>query len=519
MDATGRPVSVTNAAGATNTTGWSVADLPLWTRDPAGRVSVTDYDTAGRPTDTWGPWSSECFADAARPDGTHKVSVDTPACQPAMPHTHTGYDEGMAGLAATWWPNLTLTGSPAAHSTATPTTWGTGSPHPALSSAQGYAARFTGALTVPAGSYTFAADVGANGDDGVRVYVDEQVALQRWDSMAQAVTADQPSGYWRLGEGSGSVAVDSSPGAHAGTYDGVQLGQAGGLGADPDTSAAFPNAASVTVPQTVGTDTFTVEAWVKPTAPIAIQDPDDDGAAGTAGQRWLFYPSQSGGNAGAGVSVGTNGIGVYEHGDGYLPPRASYQADLSSGWHHVAVVYSARSATVYLDGQPVASSATSPRPTVIAPTQIGYGNYGDYEGGVDEVAVYGRALDAGRVNAHYRAGRPSFTSAAQATGPASNGVFDLSNGQPHRLRVDYKNPTGPGNLTLTATNAATGAVISLAGDRLTPQYGLATTTVTDDSGDPTPSMTTSTSYADAATGIDPALGLATPRRRIRAGSG
>ena len=92
--------------------------------------------------------------------------------------------QGMAGLAATWWPNVTLTGPPAVHSTAIPTTWGTSSPHPALSSAQGYAARFTGALTVPAGPYTFAADVGANGDDGVRVYVDDQVALQRWDSMS-----------------------------------------------------------------------------------------------------------------------------------------------------------------------------------------------------------------------------------------------------------------------------------------------------------------------------------------------
>ena len=55
---------------------------------------------------------------------------------------------------------------------------------------------------------------------------------------------------------------------------------------------------------------------------------------------------------------------------------------------------------MFLDGQPVISAATSPRPSVIAPTQIGFGNYGDYGGGVDEVAVYGRALDAGRVNAH-----------------------------------------------------------------------------------------------------------------------
>lgn len=54
-----------------------------------------------------------------------------------------------------------------------------------------------------------------------------------------------------------------------------------------------------------------------------------------------------------------------------------------------------------------------------------------------------------------------------------------------------------------------GAPISLGAGNLTPRYGLATTRTVDDSGGATPSITSITSYADAATGIDPALGLAT----------
>ncbi len=58
-----------------------------------------------------------------------------------------------------------------------------------------------------------------------------------------AVLTDLPSGYWRLGEGSGVVAVDSSGNGRNGTYSatGVTLGQTGLLTGDTDTAAALSN--------------------------------------------------------------------------------------------------------------------------------------------------------------------------------------------------------------------------------------------------------------------------------------
>ena len=49
-----------------------------------------------------------------------------------------------------------------------------------------------------------------------------------------------------------------------------------------------------------------------------------------------------GSNAGAGISVGTNGISVFEHGDNYLPSLLVYDVPLT-GWDHVVVVYENKS--------------------------------------------------------------------------------------------------------------------------------------------------------------------------------
>ena len=146
-----------------------------------------------------------------------------------------------------------------------------------------------------------------------------------------------------------------------------------------------------------------------------------------------------------------------------------------------------RAATVYPDGQPVAFAGVSPRRVVFAPTLVGYGGYEDCEGGVDEVAVYGWALDAGRIAAHYQAGRPSFTSTKRKPpGLPDNGVFDLTDGAAAPATGGLQEPHRCVTCPLTATDAATDSVIALDGSRLSPQYGLATGTRTDDSGGPTP---------------------------------
>lgn len=47
-------------------------------------------------------------------------------------------------------------------------------------------------------------------------------------------------------------------------------------------------------------------------------------------------------DAGAGISMGTNGVAVFEHGSGYIPALASYPSRLGSEFHIITVQYANR---------------------------------------------------------------------------------------------------------------------------------------------------------------------------------
>jgi hypothetical protein len=83
---------------------------------------------------------------------------------------------------------------------------------------------------------------------------------------AEAVLADSPVSYWRLGESSGTVAVDEM-GTNVGTYVGsITLGQTGALVGDADTSVLFnPADSEITVADHASLDVgdvFSLECWV-----------------------------------------------------------------------------------------------------------------------------------------------------------------------------------------------------------------------------------------------------------------
>ena len=148
-------------------------------------------------------------------------------------------------------------------------------------------------------------------------------------------------------------------------------------------------------------DNFTIEAWVKPTATHQIDAEATSGTSGTSGQGYLFWPDQMGANGGAGISVGTNGISVYEHGDGYMPALAVYSGTISSTqWTHIAVVYENKRPSIYVNGALVRTGLQSTRPHVYAPHVIGGGSYGYYAGLADEIAVYDTAFSGPDILAH-----------------------------------------------------------------------------------------------------------------------
>ena len=149
-----------------------------------------------------------------------------------------------------------------------------------------------------------------------------------------------------------------------------------------------------------------MEFWALPTGARASTPEATTGASGTFNQRYAIFPVNDGGgaHAGSGVSVGTNGISVFEQAASYLPSLLVYNAAIS-GWTHVAVVYSNRQPALYVNGVAVRTGLTSTHSS--SPSTVlgesGYG-FGYYAGLLDEVSIYGRALSGAEIQSIYNAG-------------------------------------------------------------------------------------------------------------------
>lgn len=123
-------------------------------------------------------------------------------------------------------------------------------------------------------------------------------------------------------------------------------------------------------------------------------DPESGGGVGgTSGQRYLFGARHGGDqNAGMGLSVGTNGAAVYEHGSGYMPAIAAYAGPVGSAVTLAAVNYDARRITLEVGGLVARTGVVSSRAEIWAPTEIGSGAYGAFGGDLAEILMFNRSL-------------------------------------------------------------------------------------------------------------------------------
>src|SRR6185369_13012038 len=111
---------------------------------------------------------------------------------------------------------------------------------------------------------------------------------------------------------------------------------------------------------------FTMAVWVKPEAEIDLPEEATAGIAGLhvlrndalfppPGQDIYAQPAQ----AGAGLSIGRNGVCVFEHADGYFSAPLTFAARLTN-WTHVVVVYRDGKPSLFLDGKFVHEGLASP---------------------------------------------------------------------------------------------------------------------------------------------------------------
>jgi hypothetical protein len=141
---------------------------------------------------------------------------------------------------------------------------------------------------------------------------------------------------------------------------------------------------------------LTVELWANPTAARLATAEASSGISDITDQRHAVFPDQGDfgygvGHAGAGLSIGTNGISVFEHASNYLPSLLVY-SNAIPGWTHVALVYSNREPRLYVNGALVRIGLTSTKMFVHPSANLGGSiqglTYGNFQGQLDEVRIW-----------------------------------------------------------------------------------------------------------------------------------
>ena len=119
---------------------------------------------------------------------------------------------------------------------------------------------------------------------------------------------------------------------------------------------------------------------------------------GDASKKFLLFPTlaTTAGFAGAGISMGTNGISFYEHAPSYMPALLVYSAALSKPLV-LLMEYNNKTPKLYINGTLVKTGLTSSK-NVVPPYAIGGASagsaYGVMSGYVGEVIIFSEVLKA-----------------------------------------------------------------------------------------------------------------------------
>ena len=218
-----------------------------------------------------------------------------------------------------------------------------------------------------------------------------------------AVLADSPQLFWLLDETAGTAtAQDRSGHKLLGSYKpAASLGQAGGLPNNPGTSMSTGGGLALTSAYaTVTAGSHTTELWFR--------------TAGSSGG----YLSGFGTSTTTGVPVHEDRVvrltpsGRITYGDWLTTPMSVITTPGSyadNDWHHLVVVSTPANGNreqtvIYVDGVPRVSGLTSKVEAFSGYVRVGGGSgTAAFNGTIDNVSVYGTALSAQRVAAHYAA--------------------------------------------------------------------------------------------------------------------
>jgi hypothetical protein len=235
-------------------------------------------------------------------------------------------------------------------------------------------------------------------------------------TYAANILLDQPLAYYRFEETSGSVAKNSgSTGGDGAYYTGNELTpRAGGTpssakgaaGPQPPAFVGFEasnhSASFDGAGEWVGTKNqflnglpaFSLEYWVKTT------DRANQGTRiGIVGQNDAIEYGY----------IDPNTIQIWTPGGGSLNSAVSFP---DNEWHHIATIADGTNLKTYYDGVLAATGGVATRSYGVSSYNVHIGGAGVFDvtgnwfnGNIDEVAIFNKAIPAARIAAHYKAGK------------------------------------------------------------------------------------------------------------------
>ncbi|MFY0407465.1 PKD domain-containing protein [Solicola sp. PLA-1-18] len=243
------------------------------------------------------------------------------------------------------------------------------------------------------------------------------------DAYGAAVYNQEPDLYWRLDEASGSTATDSGPnGTNGNIQGGVSLGRDGALKAQSRTAAGFNGSDGLVVSQNrvSNPSTYSESLWFKTTTTrggklIGF----GDGTQGTSGNYDRHVYMQDDGRLVFGAWTGQANV-------------ITTPTSLNDGsWHQVVAMQSSDGMKLYVDGALVGTN-----PQTAAQPYDGYWRIGGdntwgsssafFDGTLDEVAVFGKALSADTVKSLYDLGAGTAPANVKPTAAFTSSVSDLT---------------------------------------------------------------------------------------------
>jgi hypothetical protein len=302
-------------------------------------------------------------------------------------------------------------------------------------------------------------------------------------SYEAAVAGYGPAAYWRLGETSGDVAFDYA-GGYDGLYTNVTQGSPGALAGDANLAATFDGTSSaVLIGNPAGLNfagQISMVAWLKPNA--------TDGLRKILAHGYQTSPN----NAEVGMRVNAGAYDVWSSdGNNHGTSMAIPPEDIGT-WVQLVGTYDGTTWRVYHNGVLAASAANAIGALVANPTGWAIGARGTgterfFNGDLDEIAMFNKALTADQINTlcligHYGANCPpvitqqppcataivggtaTFSAAAGGSVPLGyqwqrNGV-NIAGATTSTLTIPNAYYTDAGSYTLVVANAVGSATSS-----------------------------------------------------------